>query len=200
MSEQPARGRGRPRDPAVERAILRATLDRLAADGYSRMSVADIARAAGVTKPTVYRRWPSKRELVSAALDFSLATDAPGGAGPDPAAPAGIDGLRTALRRLDPTASSSRPLRLLGSILAEEAHNPELVAVVRERAIGPRLARFADALRALQHRGDIRPDLDIDAVCTLCYGSYLADYLRSGAVSPDLPDRIATTLWPSLTV
>lgn len=49
-------------------AILRATLEHIALVGYQALSVEDIALKAGVAKTTIYRRWPTKKELVQAAL------------------------------------------------------------------------------------------------------------------------------------
>lgn len=51
-------------NPEREDAILEATLELLAEDGYDRMSVDKIARRAGASKATIYRRWPGKDRLV----------------------------------------------------------------------------------------------------------------------------------------
>ncbi|MGH8922513.1 MAG: helix-turn-helix domain-containing protein, partial [Actinomycetes bacterium] len=59
---------GRPRDPALEQAILDATVDLIARRGLSGTSVAEVARRAGTGKAAVYRRWPSKTALVVAAV------------------------------------------------------------------------------------------------------------------------------------
>ena len=66
MEENPRPGR--PRDPGVDRAIVRATLNALAEQGYRGMSVEGVAAAAGVGKTTIYRRYASKEEMVVAAL------------------------------------------------------------------------------------------------------------------------------------
>src|SRR3954454_9270029 len=64
--------RGRPRDPALDEAIILATRARLVRDGYSRMTLGDIAADAGVSRPTLYRRWDNKFELVVDALDYGF--------------------------------------------------------------------------------------------------------------------------------
>src|SRR5690349_13791922 len=65
-SSKPARGR--PRDPSCDTAIADAALELVAELGYDRTSVEAIAGRAGVSKPTIYRRWPGKRELIVEAL------------------------------------------------------------------------------------------------------------------------------------
>ncbi|WP_030908968.1 TetR/AcrR family transcriptional regulator [Streptosporangium amethystogenes] len=51
-------------DPTRERAILDATADLLSEVGYDRMSIDQIARRAGASKATIYRRWAGKEALV----------------------------------------------------------------------------------------------------------------------------------------
>src|SRR3954468_17445690 len=63
---------GRPRDPALDEAIILATRARLVRDRYSRMTLGDIAADAGVSRPTLYRRWSTKLELVADALDYGF--------------------------------------------------------------------------------------------------------------------------------
>lgn len=62
LAEQPTRGR--PRDPEVDHAILRAARSVLARRGFTGTSMEEIARTAGVGKDTLYRRWNSKESLV----------------------------------------------------------------------------------------------------------------------------------------
>ena len=56
--------RGRPRDPAIDEAILDAAREVIAERGYTGASMREIARTAGVGKDTLYRRWDSKQALV----------------------------------------------------------------------------------------------------------------------------------------
>src|SRR5260370_42383042 len=71
------RAPGRPRRRETDEAILTATLRCLSDQGYSRMSVDAIASSAGTTKPTIYRRWPSKEALAIAALAHLPSTNEP---------------------------------------------------------------------------------------------------------------------------
>jgi AcrR family transcriptional regulator len=56
--------RGRPRDPAVDRAILESARTTLAQRGFTGTSMDEIARGAGIGKDTLYRRYRSKEDLV----------------------------------------------------------------------------------------------------------------------------------------
>lgn len=58
---------GRPRDPAKDVAVLRATRELLVEVGYQGATVVAIARRAGVGAPTIYRRWATKEALVEEA-------------------------------------------------------------------------------------------------------------------------------------
>ncbi len=60
-------GAGRPRDPRIDAAILRATADLLVEIGYANLTMAAVAERAGTTKTALYRRWSSKAELVHEA-------------------------------------------------------------------------------------------------------------------------------------
>ena len=77
MAEQLADGldhRRGPRRRGVElyRAVFHAVLTELAQSGYGALTVDAVARRARVSKATLYRRWPSKRDLVLAAVQASV--------------------------------------------------------------------------------------------------------------------------------
>jgi AcrR family transcriptional regulator len=67
-SSTPRSGAGRPRDPGLDDAVVKATLELLAEDGYARLTVDRIAARAGVGKAGVYRRWPDKVSIVLEAV------------------------------------------------------------------------------------------------------------------------------------
>jgi AcrR family transcriptional regulator len=60
--------RGRPRSSDRSPAILAAVVDLIDEHGYDRMSIQDVADRAGVGLATIYRRWPTKQDLVVEAL------------------------------------------------------------------------------------------------------------------------------------
>jgi AcrR family transcriptional regulator len=59
----------RPRDEAATAGILDAAIALIGEVGYERASLEAIARRAGASKATLYRRWPDKPTLVREALD-----------------------------------------------------------------------------------------------------------------------------------
>lgn len=66
------RDAGRARGAPIVQAVLTQTLEELAASGVDGLSVERIAKKADVNKTSVYRRWPSRGELVAAALEQVL--------------------------------------------------------------------------------------------------------------------------------
>ncbi len=192
-AERPAKGPGRPRDPSVEKAILRAALRRIISDGYSRVTIGDVAADAGVTRPTVYRRWASKRDLVVAALDFSLQEERE----QDPVGrfeelpPA--EALKRALHHAFP---SDRGMKAIGHVLMEAEQNPELLDLVRRHAIEPRVRPFMDTLRRLRDEGFVRKDLDLDVVADMMIGSYYSSYIRRDDSATHSTDEVVEAIWP----
>lgn len=69
------RGRGRPRRAGADEEILAVTLELLRASGYRDFNVDDVAARTGIAKTTIYRRWPTKEALVSAAVEPTLQTE-----------------------------------------------------------------------------------------------------------------------------
>ena len=195
-SPAPKPPEGRPRDPALDEAIIRATRQRLADDGYSRMSLGDIASDAGVTRPTIYRRWSGKFELVMDALDWGFAAQQ----ATYPADPLGDmhpqDALAEAMRRLDPCYFNLDAMILMGNFMAEVRRTPELLAMVSEHSVEPRVRLLESVLGLLIERGDVRKDLDVRTTATMCFGAYFAAFLRNSEEIEGLAERVVATLWP----
>ena len=63
-----ARPLGRPRDERADRAILTAAIELIAEQGVRDLRMDDVADRARVGKATIYRRYRSKDELVTAAV------------------------------------------------------------------------------------------------------------------------------------
>ena len=61
---------GRPRSERSHQAIVVATLELLAEQGFQQLTMEQVARRAGVGKATIYRRWPAKADLVKDAIRY----------------------------------------------------------------------------------------------------------------------------------
>lgn len=72
MSATPSSAAGRPRDPEVDRRIVRAALDVFGDNGWAGFAMEVVARRAGVGKASVYLRWSSKEALLTDALTTGL--------------------------------------------------------------------------------------------------------------------------------
>jgi AcrR family transcriptional regulator len=68
VSAEPARARGRPRDPQLEHRALRATLDIFSERGWTGLTLDEVATRAKVGKSSLYLRWPDREALLAAAL------------------------------------------------------------------------------------------------------------------------------------
>lgn len=53
--------------------ILRAAASCVVDYGVDRVTLAEIARRAGVSRPTVYRRWPDTRSIMASMLTSHIA-------------------------------------------------------------------------------------------------------------------------------
>lgn len=62
------RPQGRPRDSRIDDAVLHATVELLEEIGYNRLTIPLVAARAGANPPAVYRRFPTKIELVYEAV------------------------------------------------------------------------------------------------------------------------------------
>lgn len=161
---------GRPRSEAADRAILAATVTLLARDGYQSLRMSDVALTAGVGKPTLYRRYASKADLVAAAI-VALTT------GPDaePELPADTrEAVLSLLRSSARALATPGGMTILGSLLAQEQRDPELIAAFRTRVFEPRHAVVANVLRRGIAAGEVDRSAPITAVIDVLFGALLA--------------------------
>lgn len=159
-------GAGRPRDPRIDAAILRATADLLAEIGYSNLTIAAVAERAGTTKTALYRRWSSKAELVHEAA-FPAAPTAI--ATPPGDIAADIRAMLTATRDVfsTPVVRAALP-----GLIADMVADAELNVRVMDRFTGVFAAvrnRLADAVQ----RGEVYPDVDPDRLVEVIGGATL---------------------------
>lgn len=167
-SEQGIRKPGRPRSAQAHKAIIDATLELLAEEGYQGLSIEEVAARAGVGKTTIYRRWPSKEELVMEALRH-VQIDVP---------VIYTGNFRNDLAALLTTTYQefmAHPYPLLGKLLlkfiGEYLTNPEIFQDAFTQLIFPRFQRFFHMVEQAQTREEIRGDIDPQLVLGLVAGS-----------------------------
>ena len=132
--------RGRPRDPQTRQAILDAALALVADVGYDRTTVDAIATKAGVSKPTLYRRWPhGKPELVADAIRERHAETS---RIPDTGT---LRGDLLALVAIQ-TGQLLDDIHLACGLLTALRTSPELSALMQDHVIAEERARFGEVL------------------------------------------------------
>ncbi len=176
---------GRPRDPALDQAILSAATRLLGELGYARMSLESVAAAAGTTVPSLRRRYRNKTELVTVVIS-SLRVEDPPAQAPTPRAHALaiLENFHSNLRAIP-------ALAVLGSLLAEEERHPELLHAFKTRLVEPRRALLRQALAA----GDL-PASDLDALTSMLIGSFYGQYVTTAGIPDNWPDRVLSVIWP----
>jgi AcrR family transcriptional regulator len=166
--------RGRPRSVEAEEAILRTALEILDDVGYGSFSIEAVAARAGVGRPTIYRRWPSKLELAIEAV-VRLAPPLQVTDTGDPLAD-----IRHLVAALLPDMTSSAAGRAILALATDPEVHAGLARHLDERYLRPRRAVLADLLRRAADAGQIRPDLDPELTIDLVLGAALYRWLVTG--------------------
>ncbi|MDL2078195.1 TetR/AcrR family transcriptional regulator [Streptomyces sp. GXMU-J15] len=155
-----SRGPGRPRDERVDRAVLGAVVALVAEGGLATVTMDAVALRAGVGKMTIYRRWPTKQDLLIAAAEARVG----------PLSVPDLGDFRAELRVVLETRLKvyREPGidRLLAAVIGAAA---EADAV--RSAYGAYSARvMAETRNILERgiaRGEVRPDTDVRSVATM---------------------------------
>ena len=172
--------RGRPRDVAMDGAILRAAIELLSEVGYARLTVAEVARRAGVSKPAIYRRWAQKSQLVVEAMVTQMPTRVP----PDTGSTSGD--LLALTNQLLTTLTKTPMGRVLPGLVAEMAADPDLAASYRGLVIEPTRMLWRAAVEAGIARGDLAADTDVELVLDVLAGPLYVRVLITGdTIDPD---------------
>jgi AcrR family transcriptional regulator len=152
--------RGRPRDPQIDAAILGATLAALDDAGYAGLTLEDVARRAGTTKPALYRRWPSRQRLVLAALARRL------GEIRAPDTGCTLCDLDECLK-LFVAAFRRLPPKVLGPLFADCSADEDLRSAFMAALFDPPRGAVKETLERAYARGDLRDDVDRELILDL---------------------------------
>ncbi len=176
---------GRPRDPQIQRAILKAAADLVLEIGFKVMSIDAVAVRAGVGRMTIYRRWPNKAAIV---MDAFVARVDPGTL----FIPAKnyLDSIRLQMRSMA-KAFRGRDGSLIRALLAEAQFDPELATALRERWTMPRRRMAISYFEEGMRKGILRPGLDPDAIIDVLYAPiYYRLQMGTGPLSDAYIDEI----------
>jgi len=178
-------------DRGVDDAIAAAALALLIERGFARMTIEAVAKAAGVGKPAIYRRFSDKAGLVADVISRQLPVLEPPDLG-DPRAE-----LWTAVEQGLPADGPSY-VGLIGGLIAEQDRHPELIEAFRERILLPRRAIVRAVIERGQARGDVRGDIDPDAALELMAGPFLTRVFAGLDTGPRWRKAAFETWWEIL--
>lgn len=190
------RRRGRPLDVGRDEAILGATVGLLGERGFDRFTVQDIADRAGVGLGAIYRRWPTKLDVVVAAVRLVDESE------PFPELSGDVEedlaqALLATVRRLSGCLGA-----ILPGLVSATRDDPELARLLRETAVAPRLELLRRILAgAISNRAelDLRAEM---AEAIVLYRFLLGDVLPTkreirGRIVPLLLGRPPTAQTPA---
>lgn len=197
MTERTAVGRGRPRDPAIAAAVIAAARELLLDVGYSGLNFDLLARRANVSRPAIYRRWPSKAALVSDVVFPKAPPDQVGGI------------IDTGDIRTDLLAYANEAVRMFSEPLAVaampglladfHADRSALAAVTVSRWEPNRLA-FTNRIAIGIGRGEVAPGADPITILNTIVGAVMFHmvFLQQppGAFVESLTDLLLGSLRP----
>lgn len=155
---------GRKRDHSRDPEILEATLDVLAETGYDRMTIDMVAARAKAGKATLYRRWPSKAELVIDAVGCMKKGVHDLDSLPDTGT---LRGDLVAMIRTPSLQESERKLQIMAGIVSMLSTSPELADAAYESFVAPRRRANRLLLDRAVARGEIAGDRDLDLIASI---------------------------------
>ena len=184
-----AKGPGRPRSEQAEQAIIEATLDLFAEQGFDGVCVEAVAARAGVGKATIYRRWANKEELLLAALGSMKSPY------PEPGGVSVRDDLVAMLSVMCADMADPRKARRYALLLGEGERYPRLMARYKETVVQPRRELMRSVIRRGIASGELRAGTDEEIAVLALTGTVLAKGKEAGArLDGDLAARIVDEL------
>jgi AcrR family transcriptional regulator len=170
--------RGRPRDPALDTAIMAAALDLFVAHGITGMSIEQVARRAGVGKPTIYRRWSTKERLVADAIEAHVGAELrwPTREEIDQVAPQDI--VRRNISAAARTATDPQFRAMVAQIYGSAVSHPLLMQTYWTHYIKPRRDLAVALLRRAQADGIVAADADVDVLVDMLAGGVIYRVLQ----------------------
>ena len=176
---------GRPLDEQVSTEILDAAVAVLTEEGFAGVTVDTVAATAGVSKATIYRRWPTKEALLlEAASCLSGAPDEL----PDTGSLRGD--LLALYQGFLPALIDGIPGQMLPQMVAEGTRNPDIRALLADFADSRRV-RWRTVLERAAARGELEEGLDAEVIVDCLTGPLFTRLLVTGRpLTPALAEHI----------
>jgi AcrR family transcriptional regulator len=163
--------RGRPRDATLDTVILTAALELFLEHGIVGMSIEQVAKRAGVGKPTVYRRWSSKEHLVSDAIESFVATGIRWPSREEIDAIEPHDLIRRNIDAAARTAAAPAFRALVAQIYGSAVTHPRLMQTYWDHYILPRRRIGIAMLERAQAAGTVAADADLEVLVDMMAGA-----------------------------
>ncbi|HZJ28120.1 MAG TPA: TetR/AcrR family transcriptional regulator [Acidimicrobiia bacterium] len=180
---------GRPRSREIDAAVLDATGVLFAELGYAGVSVEQVAETAGVGKAAIYRRYPTKADLITAAVSCIIDQIGPA---PDSGTLRGdlVELARGYVRMLTSSAAG----RAIPAMLLARGRDPEL-ARQHSRLVSERREESLVILRRAIDRGELAAAVDADFVLDMFVAPLFYRTLVVGSgVTDEYVDRLVDTI------
>ncbi|MEH1981612.1 MAG: TetR/AcrR family transcriptional regulator [Nostoc sp.] len=145
---------GRPRNLQSHQAILQASLEILSEVGYERTSIDAIAVRAGVSKPTIYRRYKGKEELIASAIEsFREEVIIPD---------TGClwDDIDALIENAAQITLSPLGRQTVAMIISSASTSPQFAEIYWTKYLQPRRQAFAIVIERAKVRNEVNADLD----------------------------------------
>lgn len=166
MTQQSSPRPGRPRSSRADEAILEAAADLMIEGGLDGASIDQVARRAGVTRPTVYRRYSSRTELLVAAIHWTFRYQPE-----DLPEPRDIEELLRWWAQAIEAPENARIRRLTLRLMPSAQDHPEFAEAFRRLSVEPRNAMVRGVLEREQERGRFPRDADLEVVRQILAGA-----------------------------
>lgn len=187
--------RGRPRDSATDLAILRSALNLFIERGVEGTSIEQIAKQAGVGKPSIYRRWSSKEDLIAAAME-TLVVEETGWASPEAIKTESPYALvEAAIDSAAATVTTPQYRALVARVFGSAVSHPALMAIYWDRYIAPRRRLAASLLERAQRLGTVAADTDFDVAIDMMVGAVTYRVLQPAPLDVEEMRRYLRTLY-----
>ncbi len=185
------RKRGRPTDPHLNDKVLKSTIIEITKKGLKSCNIEAIAKRCHITKPTIYRRWSTKKDLIHDAVfsiqethyyseDKSLEENLA----------IWVNTLATHIEEFP-----SSVISFYNILSAAEKQNPELIGHIRSNVLVPRRKTLETIILRGIDEGTFRSVQNIEVVISMAIGALYSHHVTTEEISSkEMLELIISTL------